>query len=389
MQEPNNDNTLLTPVKRDSGSTQPTRVTNGQPPEGAGPTVPVPSQPVKSPRPIRWPFVILGILLVLIFGASGGYIGYNSAISLRQSKATEQSVTTATEHFYLGLEAQKNKQYAIARQHFEYVIQLDPLFPGAAEKLTEVMMAQMATATPTNAPTPTPTVPTPTADLRTQEEIYNQVRTLYLNKDWDNLFIAVDALRTVDPSYRAVEVDGMLYTALRYRGIRKIYQEANLEGGMYDLALAERIAPLDGEALAARNAARMYLNAIAFWGADWAKVIANLEQVYPAMPNMRDASGLTAIERYRQAIVTQAARLAASGDMCGAYDYYNKALSNFPDSVMEVTATAAYGICYPPTETPQPTATPEPTSTPSPEVTVEVPPLEPSPTTEAPPPTTP
>ena len=325
-------------------------------------------------------------MLVLAAVAGSAYFGYNSAIELRKAKEAEQLITVATQHFQLGIEAQNNKNYALARQHFEYVIRLDPNFPGAAERLTEVMTVQLATSTPTTAPTLTPTVPTPTPDLRTQEEIYEQAREAYMRQEWDTLFVAIDSLRAVDPAYHAVEVDGMLYMALRYRGIRKIYQEANLEGGMYDLALAERIAPLDSEALGARNAARMYLNAISFWGADWVRVINMLEQVYPAMPNLRDASGMTAIERYRQALIAQAMALSNAGDMCGAYDYYSKSISNFPDAVMEVTATAAYGICYPPTATSEPTATPTPTPT-GQAVTLE-PTVEPTATLEVPTPTT-
>ena len=375
----------------------PTHAPKTPQPPAEGQTLPSSVNAPRQKRPRRWPFVLLGLLLVIVFGTSGGYFGYQSAIQLRQTSEAEQVVTTATEHFFLGLEAQKNKNYALARQHFEYVIILDPNFPGAMDKLTEVMIAQMATTTPTTAPSPTPTMPTPTPDLRTQDEIYNQARQYYLSKDWDGVFAEIDRLRTVDPAFHAVEVDGMLYTALRYRGIRKIYQEANLEGGMYDLALAERIAPLDSEALAARNAARMYLNAISFWGADWAKVVAMLEQVYPVMPNMRDNSGLTAIERYRQAVITQAAVLANKGDMCGAYDYYAKALSAVADSNLELTATAVYGVCHPPTGTPEPSGTPTPTlevtpsvETPSPTPTTEAPATEtPTPTTEIPPTETP
>ena len=362
MQESNNDHTMPTKATPGQGRTRPTRVTPESPLSG-GPTIPTPVPQGKARGPRRWPFVLLGILMVLGFVAAGAYFGYNSAIELRKAKEAEQVITAATQHFYLGVEAQNQKDYALARRQFEYVIQLDPNFPGAADRLVEVMTAQMATSTPTIAPTLTPTMPTPTPDLRSQEEVYNEALELYQNQEWDTLFIAIDRLRTIDPTYHAVEVDGMLYMALRYRGIRKIYQEANLEGGIYDLALAERIAPLDSEALGARNAARMYLNAITFWGADWVRVIAMLEEVYPSMPNMRDTSGLTAIERYRQALAAQAAALSRAGDMCGAYDYYSKSLTNFPDAVMEITATAAYGICYPPTATPEPTGTPTPTAT--------------------------
>ena len=48
--------------------------------------------------------------------------------------------------------------------------------------------------TPT--PVPTKVIPTltPTLDTRPQEDIYNQARQLYANKDWNNLFATIDEL---------------------------------------------------------------------------------------------------------------------------------------------------------------------------------------------------
>lgn len=372
MQDLNNENTL--PTKAQSGL-EPQGELSPKPENGA--TLPVRSQnveemssqeqvqgaPEKPVKRRRWPWFILGICLVLLFTAGGTYLGYLSAIQLRQAKQAEAIVTRATEHFMLGIQAQAEGKYGIARQHFEFVAQLDPNFPGVTEKLTEVMIAQMATSTPTLAPTPTEIVPTPTPDTRTQEEIYNQARAYFSAGDWDNLFVTIDALRTVDPMYKAVEVDGMLYKALRYRGIRKIYQEANLEGGIYDLKMAERFAPLDAEAKGARDIANMYLSAVAFWGADWGAVVQSLEAIYPSMPNLRDGSGWTAIERYRIAAVSRGDQLAASNDFCGAYEYYEKARQIASDANLEAAMTEAYEGCYSPTEetseSEEPTATVE------------------------------
>ena len=54
-------------------------------------------------------------------------------------------------------------------------------------------------------------------------------------------------------------MDGLLYLSLRSRGVQKIYKERNLQGGIYDLAVAEKFGPIDLEANNARNLARFYL----------------------------------------------------------------------------------------------------------------------------------
>lgn len=386
MQDPNQENTIPTHPNRPMGDTVPNQVSTppaGQPPVET-PAPAAPSEPVaKARKRHRWPWIVLGIVLILLMGGLGTWLGYQSAIRLRQARAEEQKVTVATEHFMLGIQAQENKQYEVARQQFEYVIRLDPNFPGAVDKLREVMIAQAATATPTIAPTvATPTL-TPTRDTRPQEEILATARQQFANQEWDNLFATIDSLRAIDPGYNAVEVDGMLYFALRFRGVRKILNEANLEGGIYDLALAEKFGPLDTDALGYRNWARLYLNGASFWEADWAKVVSYFEEIYPYIPNLRDGSGYTALDRYRIAAREQGHRLRNSGDPCGALEYYAKSLGAMADGELEVTATAVYEECYPPTATP--TITPTlPTFTPTVAAPVTAAPVETTPPAPAP-----
>lgn len=308
---------------------------------------------IKGPR--RWPWVILGLFLILLLGGLGSLAGYNSALQMRLAQKEEQKVTLAKEHFMLGLVAQSNKQYEIAKQQYEYVIRQDPSFPGVQDKLREVLIEMSMVRTPTPVPTlATPTL-TPTLDTRPQEEIFSQAKAQYAAQDWEGLFATVDSLRRIDPTYHAVEIDGMLYMALRFRGISKILQQANLEGGLYDLALAERFGPLDVDAIGYRNWARQYLNGASFWEADWTKVMAYFEDIYPYFPNMRDSSGMTAIERYRIAASNQGDKLMAANDGCGAYDYYKKSLNAVNDPAVEQKAAEAFLLCYPPTATFTPT----------------------------------
>lgn len=308
--------------------------------------------------------ILAGVLMILLFIAAGAFLGYRSALEMRQAKSNEMRATVAKEHFMAGLVAQSNKQYEIAKLQFEEVIRQDPTFPGAQDKLREVLMAMSIVNTPTPAPTVALPTPSPTPDTRPQEEIYNQALLQYVSKDWAGLFTSIDSLRRIDPSFHAVEIDGMLYMALRFRGVDKILLEANLEGGLYDLALAERFGPLDVDALGYRNWARLYLNGASFWDADWERVMQYFEEIYPYFPNMRDASGMTASERYRLAARNQGDKLMVDGDPCAAYEFYQKSLNAVNDPEVQTKSEEAYLACYPPT----PTVTPTPLVTETPTV---------------------
>ena len=51
----------------------------------------------------------------------------------------------------------------------------------------------------------------------------------------------------------------------------KFSWRGKLEGGIYDLSLAEQYGPIDKEAAGYRQAAKYYLTASAFWKVDWPK----------------------------------------------------------------------------------------------------------------------
>ncbi len=372
MQDLNNENTVPTQPDHGIGETAPVRVQpERQAPVDNQATVPVqpldPAFPVPPKRKVarakRWPWIIVGILLVILFAGAGGWAGFQSAIQLRNNKAASEKIKVATEHFMIGLQLQNNKQFEFAQKQFEYVIGLDPNFPGAQDKLREVLISQAVKASATPVPTVAQPTLTPTLDLRPQEEILNTARQQYANQQWDDLFATIDSLRRIDRTYHAVEIDDMIYMALRFRGVDKILHQANLEGGLYDLALAEQYGPLDVDAKGYRNWARLYLNGASFWEVDWLKVMQAFEQIYPYFPNMTDSSHITAIERYRIAARSYADKLMADGDACGAYDYYEKSLNAVADNQLAATATAVYLVCHPP----------EPTSTPTPQVTATAP----------------
>lgn len=366
------DETMPIPPKRDAEEnaweeTMPMRAVNGEPPayepepaayQAMQPPMPPDDGPTdkqsvrKTPRRFVW--VLGGIFLMLLLAAAGGYIGYKAALAIRENELKDKIAMIATTQFQLGINELDAGNYVMARKRFEYVISLDPSFPGAAEKLTDVML-KMAMVT-----TPTPVVeagpaPTATPDLRGADAIFNQAVQVYRGQDWDATIDTLDRLRDEDITYRTLEVDGMYYMALRFRGIQKIVQEGNLEGGMYDLSQAERYGPVDSQADQYRAWARYYLTGSSFWEVDWPKAIDYFYQVYSALPNLRDGSGWTAMERYRKASIAYGDQLYAAGEYCMARDQYRNALSLGGDQVLAPTATAVQLLCEPPTPTPAPT----------------------------------
>ncbi|MCL4560499.1 MAG: hypothetical protein M1281_07790 [Chloroflexi bacterium] len=314
--------------------------------------------------PLRWLLGGIGFILVII--ALAAWLGYNTGIQDRLKAQASQVTMDATTQFQLALQDQAAGRLETAKERLQYVIQLDPEFPGAAKKLAEVALSASITATPTPVPaTPTATI-APTPDLRGVEELFNQARQDLADKKWDEAITTLDQLRTDNLTYRAVDVDGMYYVALRYRGAQKILQLGKLQEGLYDLALAERFGPLDGEALGYRSWATLYLTGASFWKVDWKQALYYFGQVYPYFPNLRDSTGLTASERYRQAAIGYADQLLAAKSFCDADKYYQEAFKLGKDAKAEQNAKDAAQKCAESKAPPPPnpadfTATPSPT----------------------------
>lgn len=290
----------------------------------------------------QWPWILLGIVMILALGGLGAFLGYQQGIAQRLGKQTEIVQVEASRQYNYALAdiAAGRNQTAIDR--LQYVLQLNPGFPGAADRLGEVMLTVNLEKTPTVAPTPTIAI-TPTPDTRGEEEMFTQARQHINNKEWDLAIESIESLRKLNLNYNAIKADGMYYIALRNRGVQKILQEGNLEGGIYDLAVAERFGPLDSDAVSYRTWARMYLTGASFWKLDWGQVIYYFSQVAPAFPSLRDGSGLTATERYRRASLEYGKQLSAEEDWCKAAENLTVALSMGSDQeTVDLTSKANY-----------------------------------------------
>jgi hypothetical protein len=334
-------------------------------------TPPPPHKPRKSRRRFLWRILLTIALFALLMGLAtlGGAIsGYRSGTRISQSAATLALGSNLEEQYRLALQDIEDGRYEVAQQRLQYILEHNPSFPGAAERLAEAMAVLYATATPT--PPPPTETPTPTQDLRPVEEMFAQAQTAFTSQKWDEVIDTLLALRKSDPAYQTARLDGMLFMSLRQRGVDKIWKEGNLEAGTYDLALAGRFAPLDLQANTARDMARLYMVGVSFWEVYPEQAIIYLSQVAAAAPGLRDAGGWTAAARYREVLIQYGDQLVAKKDWCNAQQQYELALSMGADAALEGKVQEVTLLCSPPSATPAPTSgTPSVTPTLPPNIT--------------------
>ena len=328
----------------------------------------IPDLPPETPKGRRmwilWSF--LAVLVLALIAGGSAFAGYNSAIDQRTRYQSTLVAGEAANQYVLAQQDIALRNYDRARQRLEYIIKMDPNYPNASDQLAFVLTQQRITATPTFVPAPTLT---PTPDYRSRDDLFFQAQNLIIGRDWTGTIDTLLLLRKNYPDYRAVKVDDMLFVALRNRGIDKIAQLHDLEGGNYDLTLAERFGPLDAEARNWRDWADLYNRGASFWDVDWAQAVYYFSQLASAAPNLSDISGWTASNRYMDALLGYGDWFAAHDQWCDAQAQYDTYMTLLASPQVEPTAIYAADKCTQASNPPPPPVTPI-TETPTPTATL-------------------
>jgi hypothetical protein len=311
--------------------------------------------------------IFLLIILTMAISAAGGYLVGNKQGEQSRTDAIQQ---VTDEQFQLALDDIEAGRYENARQRLEYVSRLDPSYPGVAEKLAEIFLIL-------NPPTATAVVlNTPTPNLSPVIDLFDQAVAAIREENWSLAIETLLLLRAKDPSYRSIDVDGLMFDALRNRGVQRISKEGQLEEGIYDLSRAELFGPLDRDADNWRSWAELYLLANSYMGLDWAKASYYFSQLYAIAPYLKNDTYL----KYATSARAYGEQLIAEKDPCAAQIQYEQSLLAWENAELFPTATKAAEACLtatapapapPPAteETPMTEETPTegtPTSTPSP-----------------------
>jgi tetratricopeptide (TPR) repeat protein len=317
------------------------------------PTKTIQNEPKKSGRGLRFLFSALAFVIILSLSGLGAY---RSAISAREANEDATMAQKLGEQYQLALVDIQFGKYENARQRLEFIIAHDQTFPGAQQKLTEILVMM-------NVPTPTATVPpTTTPDSSGAQQAFAQAQQLMNAQDWPSAIASLDTLRKLDPAYNASQVDGMYFFALRNYGYNLITQNGNLEGGIYQFTLAERFGTLDNVSNGLREGARYYLLGASFWDLDWQQAVNYFGQVSGGWPNLWDGT-MTAADRFRIASMRYGDELVAQERFCDAFAQYENAqkMGQLDDTADDGMAEATRR-CYPATATPGAVITVSPTT---------------------------
>jgi len=316
------------------------------------------------PKPRRLPFILIGIGLLAILALTvvlAIWGGYQSGLKQYQLQAQATRSAELKTQFDMGVADLSAGNNELAQQRFEYILSIDPGYPGAADKLIEARVVLQITpsATPLPVPTVTP-VPTGTVGATGPDpaSILAQAQQSSVAKNWDDVIQKLSDLRALDDKYKPAEVDKLLFTALRNRGVARI-EGKELEGGIFDLNQAETLAALDTDAKSHRLWARYYLDAMSFWGLDWKRTVDLLSELRSFAPYFQDTPA-----RLYQAHLNYAAQLAAAKNYCDAAAQYAAAQALSPAPAVAEKQAAAQAQCVPTpvgeTGTPGATLTPTP-----------------------------
>ena len=302
-----------------------------------------PNQPVaKSRRGRTILFSALGLIAILAIAVLAGY---SSGIGVRQQNESTVIMQQLGDQYQNALIDIEFGRYEIAKQRLEWIISHNPTFPGAQEKLTEVLVLSNQPA-----PTLTPSL-TPTPDFTGAQDAFTRAQQLIAAQDWPGAIGALDQMRKYDPNYNTSLVDGMYYFALRNYGYDLITKQGNLEGGIYQLTLAERFGPLDRDSNGLREGARYYLIGASFWELNWKEAVSYFDQVYRGWGGLWDGT-MTSSQRFWTASMRYGDELFAQEQYCEALAQYENA-----KAIAELDQDAAgnyddaYTGCYPATPT--------------------------------------
>jgi len=291
---------------------------------------------------------LLNALILIVILVVAVVAGYGSGISVRKQTQTTELSQQLTEQFQFVDADMQAGRYEIAKQRLEFILSKDSTFPGAQEKLTEVLV-QITLLQGVQSATPTP-APTTTPDFTGAEQAYSSAAQLIAAQDWPKALQALDQLRKLDPNYQQSQVDGMYYFALRNYGYDLIIKQGNLEGGIYQITLAERFGPLDRDTNGLREGARVYLIGASFWELDWEQALFYFDQARN-WGNLWDGT-MTASQRYWFASMRRGDDLFAQEQYCDALAYYQNAQSiSALDQLAQNNYDEALLVCFPATAT--------------------------------------
>ncbi len=286
---------------------------------------------------------ISGCVLIAALGvaaAGGAVAGQNE----REAHATQTTVADMDLQFGLGLSDLAEGRYELAVQRFSWIVERQPGYPGAAERLAEARQ-NMASASAGSVSIDTTPVPTSAAggDLNL---LYDEAVTYFEDQQWKAAISRLQDIQNQDPTFKEIDVKEMLHEALKNQGLAEL-RAGRFEEGVFLLEQAIEIKPLDDQSEGEYLLASFYVAGLRYWDINWPVVLQNYQEIYDVMPSYYDVA-----DRLWDAHVLYGDQLVALSDPCAAAEQYLAALGMVWDTEVGTKYDEANDACLNPTPIP-------------------------------------
>ncbi len=298
-------------------------------------------------RTITASALLVGIIVcvlgtALVVATTGGVVAGQSERRLRATQTTAADIGL---QFQLGIADMNQGNYELAALRFRWILERDPNYPGAVDWLGVAERILNGT----NVPQPTAM---PSSSAVTLDERFAEAKALFDSQQWEVAIARLQEIQAIDPRFREVEVQQMLYEALKTLGL--IYVRGDrIEEGIILFDQAEKIQPLDDQTAGERYFAILYVTGKTYWGLNWPVVIDNFEAIHQLAPAYRDVT-----DRLREAYIAYGDLLTTQGQPCDGAEQYQAAQAMRNDSAVAEKYNLAREACLNPSPTPSPTPLP-------------------------------
>ncbi len=200
--------------------------------------------------------------------------------------------------------------YSEARAVYERIIEVDPQNNAAHSAILALDAAE-----------PVETVPQPVAEPAAVDVEWAGAVALFEEGRWQEAIQRLSLVQTMQPDYKVVERDQLLFFSY-VELARAVVAEGNLEEAVQLFDSALEVDPDNALVRQERHMIALYVDVKTYWGADWARVIRLLEDLYRIDPNYRDVQYLL-----QRAHVQLGEGFARAENWCAAAAAYTSAIA--------------------------------------------------------------
>jgi tetratricopeptide (TPR) repeat protein len=275
------------------------------PPEGMPTRASRRGVPAGSPGMLWYVALALLASALLAVTAAVGIRAAEEGLEVRHERAAQ----VGEDYYERGLAHLEEGNYLLALAEFEEAVRLAPDNPDALEQY-ELLKAMMGDEDPLSFGAPSEAL----------LSLYGEASALYAEGQWGEVIVSLEQLRRIDPTYRAQEVEGMLFEAYREQSL-DLLELGELEDALSLLERALELSPDDPDVAELRSWLSLYMTGLSQWGVDWEKSVATFTQLYELNPDFLDVG-----QRLHDALLELGDLYYEEGAWCMAESQYVEAL---------------------------------------------------------------